>query len=138
MRGAQRNPLRLGRTLSIAIITTGLAVLLACSKKGEPSQPYGGGGGGGTTTEPFDSGIFSSSSPVNVFVHTFNTPGDYAYHCRVHGTAMSGTVHVAAALPDSTIVTISNNSYSPPSVNVKTGGYVKWANNGSSHSVTRP
>jgi plastocyanin len=48
--------------------------------------------------EVWDSGILTSGS----YPHTFNTPGDYPFYCKVHslpasmgGTAMNGVVHVA-------------------------------------------
>ena len=116
----------------LALLALGLSLASGCSKK-DPAAPGGGGGGGGAA-EPFDSGVFSSG----VFVHTFNTPGDYSYHCTVHGISMSGSVHVAASQPDSPSVAIGNNLYSPTPVNVKTGGYVKWTGNGTNPSVTRP
>lgn len=34
-----------------------------------------------------------------VFTHRFDTPGSYAYRCRVHGAAMSGTVVVREPAP---------------------------------------
>lgn len=46
-----------------------------------------------TAGEFFDSGILASGT----FSHTFTTPGDYTYFCRVHGSIMQGTIHVAAA-----------------------------------------
>jgi plastocyanin len=50
-----------------------------------------------TGPEVWDSGVQTAGS----FSHTFNTPGDYAFHCQVHsfagGTAMNGVVQVAAA-----------------------------------------
>ncbi len=49
----------------------------------------------------------SSGTPVQCstgsspdFTHTFGSPGTFAYHCRVHGAAMAGTVVVEA--PDTT------------------------------------
>jgi plastocyanin len=44
------------------------------------------------STENFDSGIIPPGGMP--FSHTFNTPGSFAYHCEVHGCAMSGTVQV--------------------------------------------
>lgn len=37
-----------------------------------------------------DSGVKSSGT----FSHTFSTAGTYKYHCKVHGSAMSGTITV--------------------------------------------
>ena len=56
-----------------------------------------------TGPEVWDSGVQTAGS----FAHTFNTPGDYAFHCQVHsfagGTAMNGVVQVVAtATPTAT------------------------------------
>jgi hypothetical protein len=115
---------------ALALLALGLSLAGGCSKKSS-TNPMGGGGGGGGT-EPIESGVFTSG----IFVHRFNTAGDYAYHCSVHGLSMSGTVHVAAA-GDSPLVTIGNNFYNPSTVNVKAGDYVRWQANGTPHSVTR-
>jgi plastocyanin/FtsP/CotA-like multicopper oxidase with cupredoxin domain len=48
------------------------------------------------TCSPVSGEVFDSS-PMNngdVFEHTFNSPGTYAYHCEIHGCGMSGTVVV--------------------------------------------
>jgi plastocyanin len=42
----------------------------------------------------FDDGPTSPIQSSGTFVRTFSTAGTYPYHCRVHGTAMSGTVLV--------------------------------------------
>jgi plastocyanin len=129
---ARRVTIAAGALVLLALLAA--LALPACSKKSSPAAPSTGGGGG---TESFDSGIFSSG----VFVHAFNTAGDFGYHCRIHGSAtggMRGSVHVATGLADSATVTIGNNSYSPTPVNVKPNGYVKWVANGTSHSVTTP
>jgi len=119
---------RIGLVLLVLIA----AIALSCSKKSSPTQPGGGGG----ATEPFDSGVFSSG----VFVHTYNTAGTFGYHCTVHGIAMSGSVTVATGMPDSNFVNIgqSGNSYSPSSISVKPGGYIKWTHVSGTHSVTSP
>jgi plastocyanin len=43
----------------------------------------------------WDSGIRSSGE----FTHTFDTPGSFPYHCRVHLAAMTGTVVVGQPAP---------------------------------------
>ena len=55
----------------------------------------------------FDSNPPSGSRMTGTYAFTFNTPGTYAYYCRIHGApggqGMSGTVVVqAAAAPTST------------------------------------
>jgi plastocyanin len=119
---------RLVIPVAVALLALAVVAGIGCSKS-SPTQPGGGGGG----TEPFNSGNFSSGS----FVHTFNTAGDFAYHCQIHGTAMSGSVHVGTGFADSAVANIQNNFYTPNPVNVNPGGYVRWVANGTAHSVTR-
>ena len=40
----------------------------------------------------FDDGMTSPTQSSGTFQRTFATAGSYAYHCVVHGVAMSGTV----------------------------------------------
>jgi len=44
-------------------------------------------GGGG-----FDTGVLSKGAQSDTI--RFNTAGDFPYHCSVHGSSMTGTVHV--------------------------------------------
>jgi len=117
---------------------TALALVLVfaagCGKKDNPTQPPGGGG---TPAEPFNSGVFSSGSSPNVFVHTFGTDGTYAYRCTIHG-GMTGTIHVATGMPESTTVNITDNAFTPSTAHVRAGGYIKWTASGGNHTVTRP
>ena len=52
------------------------------------------------SAETFDSNPGFPGNPANVmssgntFEHTFNTSGTFAYHCKVHGCGMAGTVTV--------------------------------------------
>jgi plastocyanin len=121
------------RIALLAMLAVAALAVPACSKKSSsPAAP-------GPVAEPFDSHVFSSADPVHEYVHTFPNEGDFAYHCSIHGTAMSGTVHVAIGENDSNSVVIANNTYTPASISVKPGGYIHWRNNaGGSHSVTRP
>lgn len=48
-----------------------------------------------------------SVSPTGTYQATFNTAGDFAYHCNIH-TYMHGTVHVAALPPTDTVSAASN------------------------------
>ena len=67
-----------------------------------------------TGPEVWDSGIQTAGS----FAHTFNTPGDYAFHCQVHsfagGTAMNGVVQVAAAATPTATATATPTPLPPP------------------------
>jgi plastocyanin len=113
-----------------ALVLFALAAAAGCGSKDKGTNPMG-------TTEPFESGNLSSSAPNNIFVHRFNTAGSFGYRCRFH-SGMAGTVNVAASGVDSPLVQIQNNFFNPSAVTVKTGGYVKWVDIGTTHSVTRP
>jgi plastocyanin len=67
-----------------------------------------------TGPEVWDSGVQTTGS----FAHTFNTPGDYAFHCQVHsfagGTAMNGVVQVAAAATPTATATPTPTPPAPP------------------------
>lgn len=110
-----------------------LAAAPGCSKKSNPAAP----GGGGTPSEPFNSGTFSSASPIKVFVHTFPAEGTFGYQCSIHGASMSGTIHCAAGMPESAFVNVADNQFIPSAAHVRPGGYVKWTATGGNHTVTR-
>jgi Copper binding proteins, plastocyanin/azurin family len=42
----------------------------------------------------FDDGVTSATQDKGTFARTFTAPGTYAYHCAVHGAAMTGTITV--------------------------------------------
>jgi len=110
------------------------ALTFSCSKKSSPTQP--GGGGGGTTLETFSSGTLPSGTQ---FVHTFTNTGSFGYRCLIHAPGMVGTVNVVASGGvDSIVVTTPGMTFSPGTVTINTGGYVRWAISGTSHTVTRP
>ena len=68
-----------------------LALMLASGCAAKHNAPTGGGGGGGGTGKELDSG---NIAPGGTYSHTFSTAGDFAYHCTIHGLAMSGSVVV--------------------------------------------
>src|SRR5262249_32887981 len=104
-------------------------------------------GGGGTSPAPpvtgptFSVGFpaFGASQEIK-----FTDIGSWTYHCIPHGLAMSGTVVVAAAGPESALVSIVGGvgigNYQPPSVTIGQGGHVRWVHNSGAniHTVTRP
>ncbi len=47
-----------------------------------------------THTVTFDDAVSSGMQDKGSYSRTFPNAGTYAYHCKVHGTAMSGTVIV--------------------------------------------
>ena len=61
------------------------------------SDPYGGGPGQTCVDHSvtWDAGATGSATQgLGTYQRAFPTPGTYAYHCAVHGTAMSGSVVV--------------------------------------------
>ena len=75
---------------------------------------------------------------------SFVTVGSWAYRCTPHaGGGMTGTVNVEAASPnDSAVVDVGPGNtftFSPATVTIKSGGYVRWVNVSTmtNHTVTR-
>lgn len=102
-------------------------LIAGCGSKDKGTNPM-------ATTEPFESGNLANGGQ---FVHVFNTAGSFGYFCRIHGSAMSGTVSVTVGAGDSAVVQIGNNFFNPTPASVKPGGYVRWHNTGSTHTVSR-
>lgn len=49
------------------------------------------------TSDPASSDTFDIALSSGTQTHAFNTPGDFPYHCKFHGSAgagMHGTIHV--------------------------------------------
>ena len=88
-------------------------------------------------TETFQS---ASLAHNGVYTHAFPTAGTIAYHCKIHGTSMSGTVVVDPSAPaGNRAVAIGDNFFNPPSVSVRPGASVTWTNNGNfDHIVFAP
>ena len=120
------------RVPSILTLSVLAGLFAGCSK--DESNPTSAP----PTPESFESGTLVGGT---TFVHTFNTVGSFGYRCRIH-LGMTGTVQVAAAGSDSAVITIGGaNIFPGPNVGsfpIKTGGYVRWINNGVNHTVTRP
>ncbi len=75
----------------------------------------------------------------------FSTAGSWDYHCIVHqAQGMEGTVVVDAnSGADSAVVTVGAGNaltFTPATVVIKPGGYVRWINASTmtNHTVTRP
>ena len=51
-------------------------------------------GGSQMHSVTFDDGTGSDTQATGSFAKVFSAAGTYAYHCKVHGTAMSGTIKV--------------------------------------------
>ena len=78
------------------------------------SLPHSTTSDASTGPEVWDSGVLTTGS----YAHTFNTPGDYPFHCVVHsfagGTAMNGVVQVAAAATPTATATATPTPPPPP------------------------
>jgi len=74
------------------------------------------------------------------FPHSFNTAGVVPYHCKIHGTMMSGTITVDPAAPAGPqTVSIKDNFFDPANKSVRPGQTVTWTNDGSfDHIVYAP
>ena len=87
----------------------------------------------GAAAESFDSGVVGAGVS---FAHTFPNAGSTPYFCQLHPTQMTGTVNVsAAAAADSVVVAVANFSFTPSTVSIKPGGYVRWTFS-STHTAT--
>lgn len=42
----------------------------------------------------FDDGASSATQATGTYARSFPAAGTYSYHCKIHGTAMSGTITV--------------------------------------------
>jgi plastocyanin len=114
--------------LPVLILLALPGLMAGCASKDKGTNPM-------PTTEPFESGNILNGGQ---FVHTFNTAGSFSYFCRIHGSNMSGTVNVSVSAGDSVPVQIGNNFFNPTPASVKPGGYVRWFNTGTTHTVSRP
>jgi len=108
----------------------------SCGSDNNPTNPNPNPGPG-TPNPTFNSGNLNTSAPTNVFVFTFADNGSFNYRCTIHA-GMTGTVVVSAAGVDSPVVNVTSNQFTPSTVTVKTGSYVKWTNTQGVHTVTRP
>lgn len=86
----------------------------------------------GAAAESFDSGVVGTGTS---FTHVFPNAGSTPYFCTVHTTQMTGTVNVSGAGTDSAVVAVANFSFTPATVTIKPGGYVRWTFS-SFHSAT--
>lgn len=123
---------------SLLALAVAAMVIAGCGGGSSKSTNPGGGGGGPT----FDL-HFPSTGTSQQF--TFATAGTWAYHCTPHqASGMTGSVVVdMSAGVDSAVVQVGPSNtltFSPSSVSINPGGYVRWVNASSSgmHTVTRP
>jgi len=127
------------RALSALFVVLVAAVVASCSSNS-----------GGTTapTTPPNGPTFSLAFPATGTSNkiVFTDKGSWAYHCIPHQSfGMTGTVIVVAhgAAPDSQVVQVGASNtftFSPSTVTIDSGGYVRWVNASGTltHTVTRP
>lgn len=121
----------------LALLTLVASLLLGC----------GSDGGSGPTTPPPPPGLtlaFTFPATGTSRQHTFTAAGVFDYRCGPHGgSGMTGRVTVdAASSNDSMVVSVGSGGllFSPASVTIKVGGYVRWVNVSglTNHTVTYP
>jgi len=121
--------------LAVLVVVGAGAALNGCSKD-KGTNPV--------TTPPvaesFDSNDLVMGTP---FTHTFMTAGTYAYRCIHHSTSLTSGMVGTVIVDDmsSTMgagVNVSSNTFTPPSVTIKTGTTVTWTLVSGTHTVTRP
>jgi plastocyanin len=93
-----------------------------------------------TTTS--DTGVWDSGrlDTGGTFSFTFNSPGDFAYHCEVHPARMKAVVHVTGgtvAAPQQ-ILKITELAFTPAEFTIQQGASVTWLNamDGTLHTTT--
>lgn len=112
------------RPVALALVLL-VAALPACSKKSTNPPP----GGALELNSP-------TLNPGAQYMHTFNTPGTFPYHCEIHGGMQASVTVGAGGLPGASI-SITDNVFTPGSVTVTPGSTVTWTNNGGNpHTVT--
>lgn len=80
-----------------------------------------------STADSFESPTLHKAIPKQTFEHTFTTAGIVAYHCKIHGPTMAGTVVVDPSAPaGDRAVDIRDNSFVPQMVSVRPGNKVVW------------
>jgi plastocyanin len=75
------------------------------------------------TAGQFDSGALTAGQS---FSFTFNTPGEYAYHCAIHPARMRGVVKVVPAVQQT--LTITELAFNPSELDIAPGTTVTWTN----------
>jgi len=63
------------------------------------------------------------------FSFTFNSAGDYSYHCSYHPLSMLGSVTVSSAATEH-FVSMIDFEFVPPDINIDVGDIVTWTNDG--------
>jgi plastocyanin len=116
------------RSLAILLLAAG-----ACGGDDATTNPPSGG-------KELDSGNVANGG---VYQHTFANAGFYSYHCALHACMTHGTVTVTSGQQDSALVNIVAGSggcpqgaYSPLNVSINPGGFVRWTNQSTTHTVT--
>jgi plastocyanin len=126
-----------GSVAALIAIASLSGALSGCSKSSSGSVP--------TAPSPPPPGKFDSGAlPLGAsYVVTFNNTGTVGYHCIPHQLQnMKGTVDVNSSGADSAVVQVgpgNSLTFSPSSVSVKPGKYVRWVNvsNMAIHTVTQ-
>ena len=119
----------LTRPARLAVLLA-VAVLLGCGKSSDSTAPP-------AVTGPTWNFTFPQTGTSNQ--RFFTEVGTWDYRCTSHA-GMNGTITVGASGVDSQVVNlIAGNQFSPPTVSLKTGGYIRWVNTSTTlnHTSTR-
>lgn len=121
---------RVARLVAMLAVT----VLLGCSKSTDSTAPP-------VVTGPRFDFRFPGAGPNGTSQKlVFTDVGTWNYVCTTHAPGMAGTITVAAAGLDSQVVNLTNSdTFSPATVTLKQGGYIRWVNQSgmTNHTVTR-
>jgi plastocyanin len=81
-----------------------------------------------------------SLGPGAAYSHAFATVGSFAYHCKIHGTSMAGTVVVDSSAPaGNRVVAIGDNFFNPANITIRPGASITWTNGGNfDHIIYAP
>ena len=88
---------------------------------------------GDTAVDGFESPTLATGQ---TYSHAFGpAETNYPYHCKIHGTTMSGNVQVVSGAPAAANVVVADNTFTPPTIQVAPGGTVKWFNSGAHQHI---
>lgn len=116
------------RRSSAVVLALGILACASCDTDSGPTNP-------GPRPPKLDSPPFGNGQS---YVSVFDSVGTFPYHCGIH-PVMTGTITCSVVTgADSIVVNIVNSSstgFQPGTATVKKGGYVRWSNQSTSHSI---
>jgi plastocyanin len=129
--------------LAALAVVLAFALVTSCSNNNSSTAPPPNPGTGPTFSFAFPApaagGAIGTSNK-----RVFNEVGSWGYHCIPHQSAgMVGTINVVKGAPaESALVQVGAGglAFSPSTVTIDSGGYVRWVNVSglTVHTATRP